>query len=175
MKVEKVKIGTIKLNPNNPRLIKDEKYKKLVQSLKDFPEMMQIRPIVVNSDNIVLGGNMRLRATKEAGWKEVPVIKTDLSEEKQREFIIKDNIGFGEWEWDLLANEWDAEELENWGLDVWRPEDFTEANKEIDVDGLDGEMSIKLNYSEDEYWKVKEALYKVAETPGMAVYKLLKL
>jgi site-specific DNA-methyltransferase (adenine-specific) len=112
------KISDIKLNPNNPRLIKDDKFKKLVQSIKDFPEMLNIRPIVVNKDMIILGGNMRYRACKEAGIKEIPVIITDLSEDKQREFLIKDNTSGGEWDWDMLANEWDTDELESWGLDI---------------------------------------------------------
>jgi len=113
-----IKISDIKLNPNNPRLIKDDKFKKLVQSIKDFPEMLNIRPIVVNQDMIILGGNMRYRACKEAGIKEIPVIITDLSEDKQREFLIKDNTSGGEWDWDMLANEWDTDELEAWGLDL---------------------------------------------------------
>ena len=116
--MELKKITDIKLNPNNPRLIKDDKFKKLVQSIKDFPEMLDIRPIVVNKDMIILGGNMRFRACKEAGIKEIPVIVTDLSEDKQREFLIKDNTSGGEWDWDMIANEWDAEELETWGLDL---------------------------------------------------------
>jgi site-specific DNA-methyltransferase (adenine-specific) len=111
-------INKIKSNPNNPRVIKDDKFKKLVQSLKDLPEMAQVRPIVVNQDMIVLGGNMRLKAMKEAGWKEAPVAIVDWDEDKQRQFIIKDNVGFGEWDWDMLANEWDADEIESWGLDL---------------------------------------------------------
>lgn len=118
MTIIKTKITDVKLNPNNPRLIKDDKFKKLVQSIKDFPEMLDIRPIVVNKDMIILGGNMRFRACKEAGVKEIPVIITDLSEEKQREFLIKDNTSGGEWDWDMLANEWDTDELEAWGLDL---------------------------------------------------------
>jgi ParB-like chromosome segregation protein Spo0J len=118
MNIETVKISTVKSNPNNPRVIKDDKFDKLVQSIKDFPQMLEIRPIVVNDDMIVLGGNMRLKACKEAGLKEVPIIKaSDLTEEQQREFIIKDNVGFGEWDWEQLK-EWDGEELEAWGLDV---------------------------------------------------------
>jgi DNA modification methylase len=113
-----VAISLIKPNPSNPRLIKDDKFHKLVQSLKDFPEMANVRPIVVNQDMIILGGNMRFKAMKEAKWKEVPVQVVDWDEAKQREFIIKDNVGFGEWDWDDLANNWDAEELEAWGLDV---------------------------------------------------------
>jgi DNA modification methylase len=116
--MEIAKINAVKLNPNNPRIIKDDKFKKLVQSIKDFPEMLNIRPIVVNKDMIILGGNMRYKACKAAGLKEVPIIITDLSEEKQREFLIKDNTSGGEWDWEVLANEWDVEELESWGLDV---------------------------------------------------------
>ncbi len=112
------KISEIKLNPNNPRLIKDDKFKKLVQSIKDFPEMLNIRPIVVNQDMIILGGNMRYKACKEAGLKEIPVIVTDLTEEQQREFLIKDNTSGGEWDWEVLANEWDNEQLADWGLDL---------------------------------------------------------
>jgi site-specific DNA-methyltransferase (adenine-specific) len=114
-----VPIGDIKPNPNNPRIIKDDKFRKLVKSIKDFPEMLALRPIVVNSEMVVLGGNMRLKACKEAGLKEVPVIlASGLTDERQREFIIKDNVGFGEWEWETLANEWDADQLAEWGLDV---------------------------------------------------------
>jgi len=114
--MEIVKLSEVKLNPNNPRLIKDDKFKKLVQSIKDFPEMLNIRPIVVNSDMVILGGNMRYKACKEAGLKEVPVIITNLSEDKQREFLIKDNTSGGEWDWEVLANEWDIDQLEDWGL-----------------------------------------------------------
>ena len=122
MKITTVKINEIKLNPNNPRLIKDDKFAKLVQSIKDFPEMLNIRPIVVNDDMVILGGNMRFKACKEAGLKEVPIIKASgLSEEKQREFLIKDNISGGEWDWGLLQ-EWDNAELEDWGLDI--PKEF---------------------------------------------------
>ena len=109
MKIEKININNIKLNPNNPRLIKDDKFTKLVQSIKDFPEMLNIRPIVVNDDMIILGGNMRFKACKEAGLKEVPIIKASgLSTEKQREFLIKDNVSGGEWDFELLK-EWDAQ------------------------------------------------------------------
>lgn len=115
----KTPISKIKRNPNNPRVIKDGKFEKLVKSIRDFPEMLEIRPIVVNADMIVLGGNMRLKACKEAGLKEIPVIQAaELTEAQQREFIIKDNVGFGEWDWELIANEWDADELQDWGLDL---------------------------------------------------------
>lgn len=116
---KKVKISEVKLNPNNPRIIKDDKFAKLVKSIQELPEMLEIRPIVVNSDMVVLGGNMRLKACKEAGLKEVPIIVADnLTEEQQREFLIKDNVSGGEWDFEMLANEWDVEQLEDWGLDV---------------------------------------------------------
>lgn len=119
MNTQKVKISEVKANPNNPRLIKDDKFKKLVKSIQEFPEMLSLRPIVVNADMIVLGGNMRLKACKEAGLKEVDIIKADdLTEEQQKQFIIKDNVGFGEWDWEDLANNWDAEQLTDWGLDI---------------------------------------------------------
>ena len=119
MKIENVKLSDIKLNPNNPRLIKDDKFKKLVQSIIDFPEMLKIRPIVVNEDMIILGGNMRFKACKELKHKEVSIIKlSGLSAEKQREFLIKDNVSGGEWDWNLLVNEWDEIKLTEWGLDI---------------------------------------------------------
>jgi ParB-like chromosome segregation protein Spo0J len=119
MKSITVKISEVKSNPNNPRIIKDEKFEKLVKSIKEFPEMLNIRPIVVNADMVVLGGNMRLKACKEAGLKEVAIIKAeDLTEEQQKQFIIKDNVGFGEWDWEGLANQWDENELAEWGLDI---------------------------------------------------------
>jgi hypothetical protein len=119
MKSELIKITQIKLNPNNPRLIKDDKFEKLVRSIKDFPEMLDIRPIVVNTDMVILGGNMRFKACKEAGLKEIPVIVAkNLTEEQQREFLIKDNTSGGEWDFEMLANEWDVEQLEDWGLDI---------------------------------------------------------
>lgn len=129
MKVIKANIADVKINPNNPRLIKDDKFTKLVQSIKDFPEMLEIRPIVVNSDMVVLGGNMRLKACQAAGIKEVPIIIADkLTEEQQREFLIKDNVSGGEWDFEMLANEWDVEQLEEWGLDI---PDFNVDNNEV--------------------------------------------
>ena len=132
--IKEINIKEIKSNPNNPRVLKDDKFKKLVQSLKDFPEMANVRPIVVNTDMIVLGGNMRLRAMQEAGWKKAPVQMVDWSIEKQNEFIIKDNVGFGEWDWDVLANEWNESELIEWGLDL--PVNF-ETELEAEEDEFD--------------------------------------
>ena len=115
-------IRDIKSNPNNPRIIKDERFEKLKKSIKEFPKMMALRPMVINEDNIVLGGNMRLKALKELGYTELPDqwVKRadDLTEEEARRFIIADNVGFGEHDWEMLANEWDSEELADWGLDI---------------------------------------------------------
>ena len=116
--MERLPVKTLKANPNNPRVIRDEKFKKLVKSIKEFPEMLEARPVVVNPDMVVLGGNMRLKALREAGVEEAPVYIASWDEVKQRQFIIKDNVGFGEWDWDALANEWNEEELEEWGLDI---------------------------------------------------------
>jgi len=114
-----INIQGVRPNENNPRFIKDYKFKKLVKSIKEFPEMLKLRPIVVNSDMVVLGGNMRLKACKEAGLKEVWVLKADdLTEQQQREFIVKDNVGFGEWDWDVLGNEWNTQQLEDWGMEI---------------------------------------------------------
>jgi DNA modification methylase len=111
-------ISQIKPNPNNPRIIKDNKFKQLVKSIQDFPQMLELRPIVIDENNIVLGGNMRLKACIEAGLTDVPVKVATLSEQQKKEFIVKDNVGFGEWDWDDLANNWDVEQLTEWGLDI---------------------------------------------------------
>ena len=117
---QQIKLYKIKGNPSNPRIIKNDKFKKLVKSIKEFPEMLKLRPIVVDEEMMVLGGNMRLKASKEAGLKEVWIeVAEGLTEEQKKEFIVKDNVGFGEWEWDMLANEWDSVQLADWGLDVW--------------------------------------------------------
>ena len=117
--MERVDIRQVRSNPDNPRFIKGDKFEKLVKSIREFPQMLELRPIVVNKNMIVLGGNMRLKACEEAGIDQVPIIFADnLTEEQQKEFIIKDNSSFGEWDWDLLANEWDVDMLNDWGIDV---------------------------------------------------------
>jgi len=114
-----MKITDIKPNPENPRIIKDHKFKQLVESIKSFPKMLELRPIVIDENNVVLGGNMRLKACTEAGLTDVPVIYAkDLTEEQKKEFIIKDNVGYGEWDWEDLANSWDVEQITDWGLDI---------------------------------------------------------
>jgi ParB-like chromosome segregation protein Spo0J len=128
---KKLKISEIKLNPNNPRYITDDKFKNLVKSIKDFPQMLDIRPIVVNNDMVILGGNMRFKACIEAGLKEIPVIIADnLTEEQEKEFLIKDNVSGGVWDFDILANEWDAELLNEWGLDVPIPNEHDQQEEE---------------------------------------------
>jgi ParB-like chromosome segregation protein Spo0J len=145
MKTKNLPINKVKLNPNNPRVIKDDKFNKLVKSIQEFPQMLELRPIVVNSDMVVLGGNMRLRACQEAGFKEIPVVIADeLTEQEQKQFIIKDNVSFGVWDWDNLANEWDSEELGEWGVDV--PQFETKVDYSIldDID-LSSELSDMTN------------------------------
>ena len=128
--IQKIKVSEIRPNPNNPRVIKDDKFKKLVKSITDFPQMLELRPIVVNDDMIALGGNMRLKALEHLGIEETYIIKAgDLTDKQEQEFIIKDNVGYGEWDWDQLANEWDVEDLDEWGLDL--PLDFV---KELEAE-----------------------------------------
>ena len=140
-----MKLTEIKSNPNNPRVIKDHKFEKLKKSISEFPKMMELRPMVINEDNIVLGGNMRLKALKDLGYKEVPEewVKraSDLTDEETRRFIIADNVGFGEHDWDMLANDWDSVELDEWGLDVWQiNDDISNTN---DYEGLDVESKLE--------------------------------
>jgi ParB-like chromosome segregation protein Spo0J len=176
-----IKLSTIKSNPNNPRICKDDKFAKLVNSIKEFPKMMELRPMVVNSDMVVLGGNMRLKALKEAGYKEVPDewVKSaeSLTEEEQRRFIIADNVGFGEHDWDMLANEWDAVELEAWGLDMPSFEteiDYSEKNKEFNANDFeDQKYSIKLEFTEDDYNFVKDKIKQLGQSPEKILYDAL--
>ena len=134
-----IKLSTIKPNKKNPRFVKDEKFEKLCKSIESFAEkMMPLRPIVIDENNIILGGNMRFKALKHLGYKEVPSdwIKqaNDLTEEEKNEFIIKDNVGFGDWDWEVLANEWNSEELEEWGLDI--------IGTDVDIDELGTDFNL---------------------------------
>ena len=174
--IKKVKITEVISNPNNPRLIKDDKFKKLVKSIQDFPDMLNVRPIVVNKDMVVLGGNMRLKAIKEAGLKEINVDIVDWNEQQQKEFIVKDNVGYGEWDWDDLANNWDAEELTDWGLDI--PNFTTEPNLGEDFSLPNGDKSpfqqMAFTLADEQAEQIKNAIeeiksteeYKYAETMG---------
>ena len=172
--MQKVKIGEVKPNPNNPRKLDKQKFQKLVQSIKDFPEMLEKRPLVV-ADGVILGGNMRHKAAIEAGLKEIPIIDASEWTDKQKEqFIIKDNLSFGEWDWDVLANEWDAVELGDWGMDVWKPSEEPDYSI-LDEEDLDDELAdmvsgtrkaIQIEFEPDHYeeaqalikfWREQEA------------------
>ena len=178
-----MKLKDIKSNPNNPRVIKDEKFEKLKKSIEEFPKMMKLRPMVINSDNIVLDGNMRLKALQELGYKEIPdewVKRADeLTEEEQRRFIIADNVGFGEHDWEMLANEWNVDELEEWGLDM--PDWGTELNSDEfgeDFSLPDGDkepfQQMTFTLADEQAEQIKNAIadiktteeYKYAETMG---------
>ena len=118
-KASNMKITEIKPNPNNPRICRDAKFKLLVKSIQEFPEMLGLRPIVIDENNVILGGNQRYRACIEAGLLDVPVIHANnLTEEQKKQFIVRDNISTGDWDFDLLANEWSIQELDEWGLDI---------------------------------------------------------
>ena len=165
----KVKITDIKTNPNNPRIIRDEKYKKLLKSIQEFPDMLNKRPIVAFTDKdgkyVVLGGNMRLKALKELKYKEAPIIVADeWTEEQKHEFLIKDNVGFGEWDWDSLANEWDTEKLEDWGLDLPVDLSVEEEDKEVIAHGKLQENFIIPPFSildtRQGYWNERKRYWK---------------
>jgi hypothetical protein len=180
MKMQTVPLSRLKANPTNPRVLRDDKFAKLKRSIEEFPDMLNYRAIVAVTDKdgkyMVLGGNMRLRALQDLGIKEVPVMLADhWTAEQREEFVIKDNVGFGEWDWDQLANEWNGDKLEEWGMDLPVDQDFSDKNQEIDTDGFADESVIKLTYSLEDYEKVREALSKIAATPEQAVWKLLNL
>jgi hypothetical protein len=166
MQVNKVKISEVKGNPKNPRLIKDDKFKKLVKSIQEFPQMLELRPIVVDENNIVLGGNMRLKACKEAGLKEVYIVKADnLTEQQKDEFIVKDNVGFGEWDWDELANTFEAEQLEDWGLDVPGLKEPKEEGEIIFSTELDQQSNyIVLKFNTDIDWIQAQSIFGLKST-----------
>lgn len=177
---DKLKISKIKKNPKNPRVIKDSKFEKLVKSIQDFPQMLEIRPIVVNEDMVILGGNMRYEAAKKAGLKEVPIIIANLTKEQQDEFIIKDNVGFGDWDWDILANEWDEELLCDWGLDLptYNNNEINQEDFSTDFSLPDGDKApfqqMTFTLADEQATQIKNAIadikqteeYKYCETMG---------
>ena len=170
-----VKLSTYFINGENPRQIKDEKFRQLMGSLHNFPQMMELRPIVVDENNMVLGGKMRYRALVEMGVVEVPdswIKRTsELTADQKREFIIKDNATFGAWDWDILADTWEAEQLEAWGLDI---PDLTGKKKVEFNASTTPDFTINLVYnSEENYNLVKNKLAKIAATPEEAIWKLL--
>jgi len=130
-------INDIKLNPNNPRYIKDDRYQKLKKNMQEFPKMMKLRPIITDDEGVILGGNMRYLAMKDLGYTEIPegwVVKaSELTEEERKRFTITDNIPYGDWDYDILANEWDMTELQDWGIELPEIEINTEED-EFDVD-----------------------------------------
>jgi len=175
--IEKVRIKAIKANPNNPRVIRDDKFRKLVKSINEFPEMLELRPIVVNDEMVVLGGNMRLKACKEAGLSEVAIIKaSNLSEAQQAEFIIKDNVGFGEWDWDMLANEYNDQDLKDWGVDIPKFEELGDYGEDFTLSEGDKSpfQQITFTLADEQAEQIKNAIadikqteeYKYAETMG---------
>jgi hypothetical protein len=175
-----IKLSSLKPNPDNPRYITEEKFEALKRSIRDFPEMMALRPMVIDEQGVVLGGNMRLRALGELGYEEVSaawVIRAkDLTEEQRLEFIVKDNIGFGEWDWEAIGNDWSDLPLEDWGLDKFHAISYQYNQEEINVASLTVDKAkLTLLFEPDVYHKVKSALAKVAERPEDAIIKLLEL
>lgn len=189
MQTQLVKVKDLKNNsgqieglPKNPRILKDDKFIKLKKSLQDDPEMLQLREVIAYDNNgelVVICGNMRLRALKELGVKEVPtkILPKETSVDKLRAYTIKDNVAFGEHSWDDLANEWDTEELNDWGMDVpnFTPDvDYSGKNKELDFNDFEGQKySFKLEYSEEEYNLIKEKLIELGSTPEKVLYDAL--
>lgn len=182
-KTQKVSISKLKANKENPRYIKDHKFEKLKQSLIDFPQMLELRPIVVDSDFRILGGNMRYKAAQDIGLKEVFItVAEGLTDEQKNEFIIKDNASFGDWDWDLLANNWSDIELGDWGVDVWKSDEieyedpnYSEKNKEYSDDDFEDKTVLKLEFDLDTYQQVKTELYKHGKTPEAALCNLLNI
>lgn len=178
-----VDINRIKPNPKNPRVIKDDKFLKLKKSIEDFPDMLNKRPLVVFTDKdskyVVLGGNMRLKAAKELGLKELPIIIADeWTEEQKAEFLIKDNVGFGDWDWDILSKEWNVDSLDVWGLSVpiYNTSDIDlDAFFEEDNTVKENKFNIILEYNEEDYNLIQEALKKHSGSKEQIIFKLLDL
>jgi ParB-like chromosome segregation protein Spo0J len=176
-----MKLKEIKPNPNNPRVLRDDKFQKLKQSITEFPKMLSLRPMVIDENNVVLGGNMRLRALQELGFNDIDEAwvkrSSDLTEEEKKRFIIADNVSFGEWDWDTLANDWEVVDLEAWGLDIPQfnqdvnLDDFFEENNEQKEE----KFKITLEYTEDDYNEVNEALKKHSGSKEQIIFKLLGL
>jgi hypothetical protein len=167
MQIQKIAINKIKNNKANPRIIKDHKFHKLVKSLKEFPEMLQLRPIIVDENMTILGGNMRHKACVDIGMKEVYVIKAnELTPAQQREFIVKDNVAFGDWDWDVLANEWNSVQLEDWGMDNWQNIDDLETSDEFSLPDGDKEPFQQQTYTlaDAQVEQIKNAISDIKKT-----------
>ena len=155
-----MKLKDIKPNPNNPRVLRDEKFQKLKQSITEFPKMLSLRPMVIDENNVVLGGNMRLRALQELGFTDIDEAwvkrSSDLTEDEKKRFIIADNVAFGEWDWDTLANDWDVVDLEAWGLEI---PFYDEEVKEEQSKEEDGFKTLELNFNAFDYNNVIKVEY----------------
>ncbi len=166
---DEMKVSDLKLNPGNPRQIRGEKLELLKKSVSEFREMMELRPIIVDENNVVLGGNMRLQAIKALGIKEIPpewVKRADLTEEQKREFVIKDNAGFGEWDWDLLANDWSDLPLADWGVDGI-PEDSAPSEiQKMELVGFE-QAHILLSFPPDMFIELQPLIQQIAAMPGI--------
>lgn len=176
--IKRIKIGKVIPNEMNPRYIKDDKFRELVKSIQDFPEMLDIRPIIIDEDMIVLGGNMRLKACNEAGLKEVPTLMVKgWTEEKKKEFVIKDNIGFGKWDWDIIASTYDSVQLEEWGLEVEIIADVDLGNffERDEHDKRRNTIKIVFEFSEDNHRKVDDALNILGSDREAILMSLLKV
>ena len=180
-----MKITELKLNPTNPRVIKDEKFKQLVKSIQDFPEMLIKRPIVCVTDTdgtmYPLGGNMRLKALQELKYKEIPnewvMNADDWTEDQRKEFVIKDNVAFGEWNWDMLNADWDVDTLEDWGVEMqnedFNVQDYSDKNKEIDTDDFSDKMDMRFEFTSEEYQYILSELSKINASKENALLTLL--
>ncbi len=190
--VKYIKAASLKLHPNNPRFIKDRDFDILCESIQANPEYFEARPILCTPDMVVFAGNMRLRAARKIGMKEVPVVVMDITEEKARELMIRDNVQSGQWDTEALSGMFEMEELTAWGMpeftfggptegeessdDEERADvDYSVKNREINTDEFEDKCTLVLNYTLEDYEKVKSALFKIADTPEQAVFQLLKL
>jgi ParB-like chromosome segregation protein Spo0J len=178
IELKNIKISKLKANPNNPRVLKDHKFRKLVKSLKEFPEMKELREIVCDENLIVLGGNMRLKALKEIG-EDTAIVKIveGLTEEQKKEFIVKDNLGYGDWDFDALANEYDIDVLVDWGFEENQLDiglDYSDKNKELNIEQFEnGKYHFKLEYSIQDYELLQNKLKQSGETAEQIFYNAL--
>ena len=183
VKIEKVDIHSIRKNPDNPRVMNKQKFIKLIQSIKEFPQMLKLRPIVVNNEGLILGGNMRYTACLQLNHKQVYIIKAeDLTDEQIKQFIIKDNVGFGDWDWDILANSWDTKQLKEWGLDVWQPEEaidysiLDDEDLSQDLDTMTGNVkkAIQIPFESEHYEEAQELVKYWREQGGYVGMMLME-
>ena len=190
--VKYIKAASLKLHPNNPRFIKDRDFDILCESIQENPEYFEARPILCTPDMVVFAGNMRLRAARKIGMKEVPVVVMDITEEKARELMIRDNVQSGQWDTEALAGMFEMEELTAWGMPDFvfgeagavdnvenespaGPVDYSDRNREIDTDSFENKCVLKLEYTMEDYEAVKTKLHEIAATPEQAVWQLLGL